>query len=490
MGQVRRRDFMATAIGGASALAMSSGAFARPGRAGKPNVVFILADDMGWGDIGVYNPYSAIPTPNLDRLAGQGMRFVDMHSASAVCTPSRYSILTGRYPWRSRLKKGVLGGFSPSLIEDGRLTVAGMLKNAGYYTAGVGKWHLGLGDQDQVDFSKPFHPAPTDHGFDYYYGIPASLDIPPYLYFENDHAVAAPTDHTPGSGGNHPTGAFWRAGPMMPGFDFQKVVPTFTDKVLDIINHQAKQPNPFFLYYALPSPHTPWLPLPQYKGRSRAGDYGDYVCETDAMIGKVLAALDDNGIADNTLVIFASDNGAFWSERNIDQFGHRANADWRGMKADVWEAGHRIPCIVKWPGHVSPGVVSKEMASLADFMATIAAAVGLPLPDDAAEDSFDLLPAIEQRNTAPIRKTIIDESNDGMMSFREGNWKLELGLGSGGFTQPKSIDPAPNGPKGQLYDLSVDPGERHNLWEAHPDIVERLTRLLKQAESAGRTRPG
>jgi arylsulfatase A-like enzyme len=418
------------------------------------------------------------------------MRFTDMHSSSAVCTPSRYSILTGRYPWRSTLKKGALSGYAPSLIDAGRLTVAGFLKRAGYYTAGVGKWHLGLGTDKKTDYSKPFHPAPTDHGFDYFYGLPASLDMPPYLYFENDHAVAAPTAHTDTHGKDTaPLGVFWRGGDMMPGFDFPQVVPTLTDKAVDIVNHRAKEKNPFFLYFALPSPHNPWLPLPEYKGKSRAGDYGDYVYETDAMVGKVLTALEDNGIADNTLVVFASDNGAPWDDENINRYEHRANADWRGRKSDVWEGGHRIPCLMKWPGHIAPGSVSNEMASLTDFMATVAAALNLPLPDDAAEDSFNMLPALEQRNTSPIRKTMVDASGKGMLCIREGSWKLEMGLGSGGFTEPMSVDPVPGGPQGQLYDLSVDPGEQHNVWSEHPDIVDRLTRELKKAEADGRTRP-
>lgn len=480
---------MVNAVAAAAALPAARAVAARAPRSARPNVVLILADDMGWGDIGAYNRYSAIPTPNLDRLASQSMRFIDMHSSSSVCTPSRYSVLTGRYPWRSRLDKGVLGGDSPSLIEPGRLTLPGMLKKAGYYTAGVGKWHLGLGDAPTVDWTKPFHPAPTDLGFDYFLGIPASLDMTPYLYFENDRAVAAPTAHTPGGPGKDASGAFWREGPMMPGFDFEQVLPTFTRKAIEVIDRQAGQDEPFFLYFPMPAPHTPWLPLPEYRGKSRAGAYGDYVVETDAMVGKVIAALEDKGALDDTILIFASDNGAYWKERDIDQYPHRANAEWRGMKADIWEAGHRIPCMVRWPGHVAPGSVSNEIGSLTDFMATIAAALSLSLPNEAAEDSFNLLPALEQRNRAPIRETIIDESNDGMMSIREGSWKLELGLGSGGFTAPRRIDPAPHGVQGQLYDLSVDPGEQHNLWDQHPDIVERLTRLLDEARSAGRTRP-
>ncbi|NYT41478.1 arylsulfatase [Sphingomonas sp. R-74633] len=479
---VGRRDFCLGALG--SILATQALAKGKP----RPNFVFILADDMGWGDPTAFNAKSGANTPNIDRLARQGMRFTDMHSSSSVCTPSRYSILTGRYCWRSRLKKGVTGGFDPSLIERGRLTVAGMLKRAGYYTAGVGKWHLGLGDTKPVDFAKPFHPAPTDHGFDYYFGIPASLDIPPYLYFENDRALAAPTARTEGK---KEGGVFWRAGEMAPGFDFPAVVPTLTDKAVSVLNDRAKRPDqPFFLYFPLPSPHTPWLPTDEFKGTSQAGLYGDYVRETDAMVGRVLDALEKNGQADNTVVIFTSDNGAHWKPDDQRQFpNHHANGDWKGMKADVWEGGHRIPFVIRWPGQVAPGTTSTETASLTDFMATAAAITGTPLPTDAAEDSFDLTPALKRTNRKPIRSSIIDHSIDGMFTIREGDWKLELGLGSGGFSHPAHIDPVPGGPQGQLYNLASDPRETTNVWSEHPEIVARLTALLKAQQDAGRTRP-
>lgn len=479
---VARRDFCL----GTLASVLATQALAKGGK--RPNFVFILADDMGWGDPTAFNAASGASTPNIDRLARQGMRFTDMHSSSSVCTPSRYSILTGRYCWRSRLKKGVTGGFDPSLIEAGRLTVAGLLQRAGYYTAGVGKWHLGLGDTKPVDFSKPFHPAPTDHGFDTYFGIPASLDIPPYLYFENDRALAAPTVRTEGK---KEGGVFWRAGEMAPGFDFEAVVPTLTDKAVQVLDQRAKAPDqPFFLYFPLPSPHTPWLPTADFKGSSKAGLYGDYVRETDAMVGRVLDALERNGQAPDTVVIFTSDNGAHWKPDDQRQFpNHKANGDWRGMKADVWEGGHRIPFVIRWPGQVAPGTTSTETASLTDFMATAAAIAGASLPEDAAEDSFDLTPALKRTNRKPIRSSIIDHSIDGMFTIRQGDWKLALGLGSGGFSHPARIDPAPGGPQGQLYDLARDPGEKTNVWAEHPEIVARLTALLAAQQQAGRTRP-
>ena len=484
---MNRRDFCVSL--GAASLALSAKSFASSSRRSKrPNIVYILADDLGWGDLDVYNSFSAIPTPNANAFARQGMRFTDMHASSAVCTPSRYSILTGRYCWRSRLKKGVLGGYDPSLIEPSRMTVASMLKSAGYYTAGVGKWHLGLGSDEKTDYSKPFHPSPTDHGFDYYYGIPASLDMPPYLYFENDRAVEQPTDSTPGS--KQPRGVFWRSGPRAPHFDIPLVLPNLTQKALDIIHDRAQKPDePFFLYFAMPSPHTPWVPLPKYQGKSHAGPYGDYVVEVDDMVGKVLQALKEEGLDDNTLVIFTSDNGADWKPGDIDQYAHRANADWRGEKADIWEAGHRIPFMARWPGHIRPATVSNEMASLTDFFATAAAIINMPLPSSAAEDSFNILPALLGENKHPIRQTIVDASIDGMFTIREGNWKLELGLGSGGFTAPRRVEPAAGGPQGQLYNLASDPQELHNLYQQNPEIVERLTSLLDTYQKQGYTRP-
>lgn len=486
MSQLDRRSFCAGL--GKAALFLGSqplaSAFQSPKR---PNIVYILADDMGWGDINVYNPHSAAPTPAINQFARQGMRFTDMHSSSAVCTPSRYSILTGRYCWRSRLKKGVLGGDSPNLIEEGRLTVPLMLKQAGYYTAGVGKWHLGLGNGQKTDFTKPLVPGPISHGFDYYFGIPASLDMAPYLYIENDQVVEPATVHDPGS--TSPRGATWRGGMRAPHFDIPQVLPTLTEKALNIVRQRAAAPaNPFFLYFALPAPHTPWVPLPQYGGKSGAGAYGDYVVEVDAMIGQVLDTIKGAGQDNNTIVIVTSDHGAFWAPEDIARYPHRANAEWRGEKADVWEAGHRIPFMVRWPEHIAADSVTDETASLADFMATLAALLGIDLPPDAGEDSFNNLPIWLGQKHKPVRTSIITHSNDGMFTIREGDWKLELGLGSGGFSAPRTVEPAPDGVTGQLYDLKDDPYEVYNLWAARPDIVERLTKLLNQYTVSGHTR--
>jgi arylsulfatase A-like enzyme len=469
---------------GLGAAALASAAAAEPRR---PNIVYILADDLGWGDLGCYNAKSAVPTPNADRLASQGMRFTDMHSPSAVCTPTRYGILTGRYCWRSRLKKGVLWGYSPNLIEQNRLTLAGMLKKRGYYTAGVGKWHLGLGMEEKVDYAKPLRPGPLDHGFDYYFGIPASLDMDPYVYFENDRVVEAPTSSTAGE--KEPRGVFWRAGAMAPSFQIPEVLPTLTERAVRIIRERAAKSQPYFLYFALSGPHTPWVPKKEFQGRSQAGLYGDFVAQVDDTLGRVLKAIEESGKASNTLIVFTSDNGADWKIADKQKFAHRANADWRGEKADIWDGGHRIPFLARWPAAVRAGSVSDELGCLTDFFATAAEIVGLKLPKDAAEDSYSLLPALEGRKTKPIREAIVHHSSEGMFSIRQGEWKLELGLGSGGFSPPRTEKPTPGGPLGQLYNLRRDPGETENLWLKEPATVKRLTLLLEQYQRQGYSRP-
>jgi arylsulfatase A-like enzyme len=458
------------------------------GASGKlPNIVYILADDLGWGDLRCYNRDSAIPTPHSDRLASEGMRFTDMHSGSAVCTPTRYGILTGRYAWRTTLKNGVLWGYSPSLIEKGRLTLPGMLRQQGYYTAGVGKWHLGLGGPEKTDYSKPLRPGPLDHGFDYYFGIPASLDMDPYVYIENDRTVEAATSHTPGQ--NSPRGVFWRQGPIAPGFKIPEVLPTLTAKAESIIQERAKKAEPFFLYFALPAPHTPWVPLSQWQGKSQAGTYGDFVAQVDGVIGRIMQALEGAGVAEETLLVVTSDNGADWKESDKAAFAHRANANWRGEKADIWDGGHRIPFIARWPGQVPAGSLSSQLGCLTDFMATAGAIAGAKLPSDAAEDSFNLLPALRQKANTPIRDSIVHHSMDGMFSIRQGTWKLALGLGSGGFSSPKRIEPKPGGPEGQLYNLAEDPGETNNLWSERQDVVRKLTALLERFQQQGYSRP-
>jgi len=447
----------------------------------RPNIVYILADDLGWGDLGCYNRESAVPTPNADRLASEGVRFTDMHSPSAVCTPTRYGILTGRYCWRSSLKKGVLWGYSPNLIELDRLTLPALLKARGYRTAGIGKWHLGLGNREKTDYTQPLRPGPVDHGFDSYFGIPASLDMEPYLYFENDRVVEQPTARTDGS--SSPRGVFWRPGPIAPGFRIDEVLPTLTGKAVEFIRSAHSQP--YFLYLALSGPHTPWLPHAKYRNRSGAGTYGDFVAMVDDMLGRVLEAVGKC----NMLVVFTSDNGADWKIEDKARFAHRANANWRGEKADIWDGGHRIPFLARWPGKIAAGSVSEQLGCLTDFTATAAALTGFDLPRNAAEDSFNLLPAYLGAARRPIREAIVHHSNDGMFSIRQGKWKLELGLGSGGFTPPAHIDPEPGGPIGQLYDLESDPAEAVNLYQKHPEVVSKLTALLERYQKQGYSRP-
>jgi len=482
MKLLSRRSFLMAGAGGFASWRLA-------GAAERPNIVYILADDLGWGDMRCYNRDSAVPTPNLDRLASQGMRFTDMHSPSSVCTPTRYGILTGRYAWRSSLKKGVLWGYSPNLIEPGRMTVASMLKAQGYATCGIGKWHLGFGVREKVDYDQPLRPGPNDHGFDYFFGIPASLDMDPYVYVENDHVVEKPTAHTEGR--NSPRGVFWRPGAMAPSFKIEEVLPTLANKAISYIKDRAKKPSqPFFLYLALTAPHTPWVPLPAFRGKSKAGDYGDFVAQVDDVAAQVLRALTDAGLEKNTLIIFTSDNGAHWTPEDKAKYPHLANAHWRGMKADIWDAGHRIPFLARWPGKIPAGAVSAEIGCLTDFMATAAELVGARLPANAAEDSFSLLPVLLGRKlTKPVREAVVHHSSEGMFSIRQGEWKLCLGLGSGGFSQPKKVQPKPGEAPGQLYNLREDPEEKRNVYLEHPEIVQRLTALLQRYQREGRSRP-
>jgi len=454
-----------------------------------PNIVLILADDLGYGDLHCYNKHSKIPTPNLDRLAAQSMRFTDAHTPCAVCTPTRYGLLTGRYCWRTSLKRGVLNGYSPFLIEPKRLTVASLLKQHGYVTAGIGKWHLGLGKEAKTAYSKPLRPGPRSVGFDWYFGIPASLDMPPYVFIENEGVTEAPTATIEGRKLNHQEGDFWRAGAIAPHFKHIDVLPILTTKALDFIRKQSAA-KPFFLYFALTAPHTPWMPTAEFLGKSQAGRYGDFVVQVDASVGRVLQALEDGKLSDNTLVIFTSDNGAPWTPEDIATWGHRANGDLRGQKADIWEGGHRVPFLVRWPGHIAAGSTSKELICLTDVLATLAAVVGAKLPDEAGEDSYNILPVLRgAKLDKPIREAIVHHSGDGTFAIRQGPWKLALALGSHGFSAPRDIKPKPGEAQGQLYNLDDDPREQNNLWLQKPEIVQRLTTLLEKYKRQGHSRP-
>jgi arylsulfatase A-like enzyme len=461
---------------------------AEPAR--KPNLVLILADDLGYGDPRCYNPASKVPAPNIDRLAAQGLRCTDAHTPCSVCTPTRYGLLTGRYCWRSRLKRGVLQGYSPALIEPGRLTVASLLKRHGYATACVGKWHLGLGGREKTDYDRPLSPGPNAVGFDYFFGIPASLDMPPYVFVENERVTEAPTARVGDSAmRRHGGKGFWRAGAIAPGFRHQDVLPKITEKALAWLGKQSKD-RPFFLYFALTAPHTPWLPTSEYEGKSGAGPYGDFVAQVDAVVGRVLGALDDARLADDTLVIFTSDNGAHWLPGDIEKWKHRANDGLRGQKSDIWDGGHRVPFIARWPGHVPAGKTSQELICLTDVLATAAALVGDQLPSDAGEDSFDLLPVLLGKKLEfPVREAVVHQSGDGTLGIRQGPWKLATALGSHGFSDPRNVKPEPGGPRGQLYNLADDPTEQHNLWLERAEVVKRLTALLEKYQADGRSRP-
>jgi arylsulfatase A len=485
----------ALALGGAGKLARA----AEPER-GQPNIVLILADDLGYGDPTCYNEQSKIPTPNMDRLARQGIRFTDAHTPSAVCTPTRYGIQTGRYCWRSPLKRGVLNGYSEPLIETDRLTIASLLKRHGYHTGCAGKWHLGLGwvapnpaqkpKEGNVDWTRPVTPGPQTLGFDYSYIIPASLDMDPYCYLENGRTVEPATARTPGSKRRWDGGdGFWRAGPISPSFDFYEVLPTIVDKSVSFIQRQTAD-RPFFFYAAFTAPHTPWMPKNEFRGKTKVDYYGDFVTEVDWAMGQIVKAVDDAGFGDNTLIVFTSDNGSHWPVAQIKQYGHRANGPWRGQKSDIHEGGHRVPFICRWPGKIQPGTQSGQTTCLTDLIATFAAVVGDTLPADAGQDSYNMLPALlNPGRDRPIREAIVNHSGNGMFAIRQGPWKLIEGLGSGGFTAPAHVEPKPGGPQGQLYNLQDDPGEQTNLWLQKPEIVARLTALLERYQEQGYSRP-
>lgn len=475
--------------------------------ASKPNIVYILADDLGYGDISALNADSKIKTPQIDKLTENGMFFRDAHSNSSVCTPTRYGILTGQYAWRSRMKSGVLLGYSPSLIEENTPTVAKFLKKNGYTTACIGKWHLGIdfklkdgtyhsgepgveftqelkafNDADQIDFSAPAKGGPKGAGFEYSYVLPASLDFEPYMYLENNLAVEAPTDSTPGSALDaeiYATGPFWRPGKMAPSFNFVDVLPTFTNKAKEFIASRKDSEKPFFLYFPMNAPHTPWVPDKNFEGTSEIDEYGDYVQEVDNHVGQILEALKTNGLEDNTIVFFASDNGAYWRPPFIEKYNHRSNYTFRGMKSDAWEGGHHIPFIVKWPGKIEDGSFSDQTTSLTDFFATVRDLLGAPASGN-PQDSYSLLPILLGKKDTINRAPVIHHSGAGKFAIRDGDWKMIEGLGSGGFSEPKNPKPGPGDPEGQLYNLKTDPQEQNNLYLSEPEIVEELKAKLKE----------
>jgi arylsulfatase A-like enzyme len=474
-----------------------------------PNIVLVLADDLGYGDVGAFNPRSRIPTPHLDRLAREGMRFTDAHTPSAVCTPTRYGLLTGRYPWRTRLARGVVWGNGDALIEPKRSTLASMLQGRGYQTAGIGKWHLGLrwgvksgftpdrttnsedAPVDWIDYAQPIADGPTHHGFDEFFGLPASLDMRDYVYIEGNRVVELPTGSITGAPITVP--AFHRAGRAGPTFRPETVLADFTNRAVRYVRERGRGDKPFFLYLALASPHTPVLPTAPFAGRTGLGPYADFVAETDASVGAVLQALEETGAARHTIVIFTSDNGPAPLANMIQDLrekGHDSAGGWRGAKQDLYEGGHRVPFIVRWPGVVSAGSSSAALIGLVDVFATMSSVLGEPLTSAIAEDSVSFLPVLRNPVAAFDRgSALVMQSGPGFFAIREGRWKLCLAPGSGGLSAPRPGSPEEKTlPPVQLFDLDADPGETRNLQAEHPRVVTQLRERLETYRAAGRSR--
>ncbi len=454
--------------------------FAEPS---KPNIVFILCDDLGYGDVHCLNPERCkIATPMIDKMASQGMTFTDAHSSSSVCTPTRYGIMTGRYNWRTKLQSGVLQGYSEPLIPVDRLTVPALLKQHGYATACIGKWHLGMGLPQDVP-SPVISDGPITRGFDSYFGISASLDMPPYAFIENDRFTEPLTT----------TKTWLRSGPASASFEAEDVLPTLTRKAVEFIDIQAKNDQPFFLYMPLTSPHTPIVPSKEWQGKSSLGSYGDFVMETDWAVGEVLAALEKAGVGDNTLFVLTSDNGCSKAAGipNLQAQGHYPSGELRGSKADIFDGGHRIPFIARWPERIKADTRSAQTICLIDLMATCAAILDVKLPDNAGEDSVSILPALLGTDEGPLHDAIVHHSINGSFAIRQGKWKLEFCGDSGGWSDPTPGSKETKGlPETQLYDLDAEIGETTNLQAEHPEVVTQLTKLLEEIISNGRSTPG
>ena len=475
----------------------------------RPNLVVIYADDLGYGDVQCYNPdRGKIPTPSVDRLASQGMRFTDAHSSSGVCSPSRYTLLTGRYHWRTRLQSGIVGKWGAPLIAPDRLTLAGLLRQSGYRSACVGKWHLGwdwpigpeerpfLAPRAKADaiatdrhraawrrvFSQPIGGGPTARGFDHYFGTDVP-NWPPYCFIEDDRTVGIPSEFLPARLLRNNLASL--QGPALKGWTLEPILPTLGDRAVRFIQDSAAGSRPFFLYMPLTAPHTPLAVTEEWRGKSGLNTYADFVMETDAVVGRVLKAIDDAGAADRTLVLFTSDNGCapYIGAADLERQGHFPSGPLRGYKSDAWEGGHRMPFIVRWPGVVEPGSVCDRLVHQADVMATFADIVGQRLPDNAGEDSLSLLPLLRGEDRE-IRETAVSQSARGLLAVRRGPWKLIFGKGSGGWSPGEAAHPA------QLYNLGDDLPERQNLYADQPEIVTQLDELMKHLIHEGRSRPG
>lgn len=444
----------------------------------NPNIVFIMCDDLGYGDIHCLAPEtSKIATPSTDRLARQGRIFTDAHSGSSVCTPTRYGLMTGRYSWRTKLQRGVVTGFAPSLIAKDRPTVASFLKQQGYHTAVIGKWHLDflyLDPQTGQRYSQKQHKTPPvgakipdgplHRGFDYYHGFHHARNMKAVI--ENDRVIA----HD----------------------DVINMLPRLTRKSVEYIDSRAGKKQPFFLYVPLGSPHTPIVPSPAWQGKSPLGKYGDFVMETDAVLGAISSALEKHGMTANTLVIFTSDNGCSKAAGipDLARKGHAVSAHLRGSKADIWDGGHRVPFIARWPGRIEPGSTSSQLICLTDLFATVAQITSAPLPKSSAEDSVSFLPALLGKPIESTRAGVVHHSFSGHFAYRQGKWKLVLARGSGGWSSPKENQVGRAALPGQLYDMQLDPGEKFNLFNSQPRIVKRLLAQLESDVRRGRSTDG
>jgi arylsulfatase A-like enzyme len=484
-----------------------------------PNIVFILADDMGYGDVQFLNPAAKTETPHIDQLAKEGVAFSEAFSSAGVSTPSRYGILTGRYCFRSPLKSGAINGHGSPVIEKDRRTLATMLKEQGYSTAIIGKWHLGVEWQKKdkkqplvpetqyarvsnVDYRKGVSYGPDNYGFGHSYILPASLDMPPYLFLKNGKLVGKKiiqtTDiypvrksdiqldydsvHAGVDGVYWGRGIWWRAGEMEANFRVERCLQDITEESLSYIQKQASSKKPFFLYMPLTSPHTPWMVDPAFKTKGQAGDYGSFVAQTDDVVGQVVAKLKKLGIYENTLIIFASDNGAAWTPKDIEQWNHNANEGRRGQKADVYDGGHHIPLVVTWKNRFDKHFVNQPV-SLVDIFSTLADLTNYSPKSTEAEDSYSFLPLLLKKGTS-ARDHVIFHSASGMFGIREGDWKLIEGLGSGGFTSPRFEKQVPGGPEYQLYNIKNDPLEQVNLYLQYPEIAKALYSKLQKVKNA------
>jgi arylsulfatase A len=473
----------------------------------KPNIVILYADDMGYGDLGIQNPDSKIPTPHLDRLAREGMRFTDAHSSSGICTPSRYALLEGRYHWRKF--HGIVNSFDQPVLDDEKTTLPELLKAKGYRTACIGKWHLGWdwdaiknpGAQaqagrkngfppDAFDWSKAIPGGPLSHGFDYYFGDDVP-NFPPYAWIENDHVITVPTVSLTTTAPTAEGSWEARPGPSVKDWDFWAVMPKLTEKAVEWIGKQRND-EPFFLYFPFTSPHAPIVPTKEFVGTSQANGYGDYVVQTDDTVGRVLKALQDHGFAENTLVIFSADNGPEkYAYERVRNFNHRSMGPLRGLKRDIWEGGHRVPFVVRWPERVPAGKTNDGLLSQIDIFATVAAIVGSDIPAGSAEDSYNQL-ALWRGEGPSARDTLVHNTNPQGYAVRHGDWVLIAAKTGEVSKVPDWFDEAngyvKNSYPGELYDLRDDLSQHKNRYAEMPDKVADLTERLKEIREQGQVR--